>query len=76
MKKTCFTVAVGLASVKRGELAPQTTLNQFDQEEEEWTLWEKIVISAKVSWHPSDHAQQVRQGGGGVDSLGEDCHLS
>jgi hypothetical protein len=26
---------------------PTTTLNKFDKEEEEWTLWEKIVISAK-----------------------------
>jgi hypothetical protein len=37
-----------VASVRSGELAPQTTLNKFASEEEEWTLWEKLVISAKA----------------------------
>ena len=42
----------GVASVERGELVPQKTLNMFrDREEEEWNIWEKILISAK-GWQP------------------------
>jgi hypothetical protein len=33
--------------VEGGELVPQKTLNRFREEEEEWTIWEKILIAAK-----------------------------
>jgi hypothetical protein len=33
--------------VERGELVPQNTLNRFKEEEEEWNIWEKILIAAK-----------------------------
>ena len=36
------------ASLEAGELVPQTTLNKFTNEEEEWTFWEKLQISYKV----------------------------
>ncbi len=45
--------------LSQGELASFRPCLQFDKKEEEWTLWEKIVISAKVSWHPSDHAYNL-----------------
>ena len=37
-----------LASVEKGELVPQLTLNKFATEEEEWTWWEKLVIFYKM----------------------------
>ena len=36
-----------LASVENGELVPSTTLNKFATEEEEWTLAETMLITAK-----------------------------
>jgi len=36
-----------LASVAAGELQPMTTLNKFGTIEEEWTLWEKLIIAKK-----------------------------
>ena len=36
-----------LASVEKGELVPSTTLNKFATEEEEWTLAETMLITAK-----------------------------
>jgi len=38
-----------LESVEAGELVPQTTLNRFEREDEEWTLAEKLKIAAKVA---------------------------
>ena len=36
-----------LASVAAGELQPMTTLNGFENPEEEWTWWEKMKILVK-----------------------------
>merc|ERR1711936_234787 len=37
-----------LASVKKGELVPQMTLNKFAHPEDEWSFWEKLEISRKM----------------------------
>ena len=37
-----------VASVKKGELVPMVTLNKFDNVEDEWTWWEKLVIFYKM----------------------------
>ena len=37
-----------LASKEKGELVPMVTLNKFDNEEDEWTWWEKLHIVFKM----------------------------
>ena len=45
-------------SVEAGELVPQTTLNRFEREDEEWTLAEKLKIAAKVAVQSKIHCSQ------------------
>jgi len=37
-----------VASKEKGELVPMVTLNKFDNEEDEWTWWEKLHIIFKM----------------------------
>ena len=48
--------------MEAGELVPQTTLNRFEREDEEWTLAEKIKIAAKVKIQSKSHCSQCIMG--------------
>ena len=37
-----------VASKEKGELVPMVTLNKFDNEEDEWSWWEKLHIVFKM----------------------------